>query len=415
MTMTSTPLKTMIPGMPISSLPLFIKLSGPSKAVRGSMKIGFITDTHFGYRRFEADALSQGREAILSAAREADLLILGGDNFDTPLPRMETIAEVTDILREALGIFHSRGIGGVPIFGIHGNHDRRAKGYVHPTELLAHGGFLVNFHNATVIYERNGEKVAISGMGNVPEDMACESLKQAACKPVNGAFNVFVVHQSFQEFERIKHDEFLCFDDLPNGYDLYLCGHVHQPNLSGRVLNPGSTVVTQLREDEAGQRGWLLYDTAGRKAEWKTIASRRLFYVPLEFSGASPEEIRKRVGEEAGRLQKENPGCLVKIVVKGTLAPGLQGGDLRLPEFGENVYVDNSLNSESLRERIAQIKLSREKKLSAKEHGMEILRKKLEGTGYSLGDPERVFESLIEGKFLQEIKEKIEKEAKAGS
>ena len=78
------------------------------------MKVAFVTDMHFGYRRFEQDAHNQGREAILSAAREADLLILGGDNFDTSLPRMETLAEVTTILCEALAIFHSRGIVGIP-------------------------------------------------------------------------------------------------------------------------------------------------------------------------------------------------------------------------------------------------------------------------------------------------------------
>ena len=354
------------------------------------MKIAFVTDMHFGYRRFEADALAQGREALIAAAREADLLILGGDNFDTPLPRMETIAAVTGILREALEIFHSRGISGVPIFAIHGNHDRRAKGYVHPTELLSQGGFLVNFHNRTVVCEWNGGKVAVSGMGNVPEDMAEESLRQIACRPVPGAFNVFVVHQSFQESAVMNRGEFISFDDLPAGYDLYLCGHVHKPSMSGRVLNPGSTVVTQLREDEAGQRGWLLYDTSSRKAEWKPIASRRLFYVPLEFSGASPEEIRRMVGEEAGRLQKENPGCLVKIVVKGTLAPGLQGSDLRLPEFGEGVFVENSMNAENLKERIAQIKLSRERKLSAKEQGMEILRRKLEGKAILIDELRRI-------------------------
>ena len=92
------------------------------------MKVAFVTDTHFGYRRFESDAHKQGREAILSAAREADVLILGGDNFDTSLPRMETLAEVTTILCEALAIFRSRGIAGIPIFAIHGNHDRVQRG-----------------------------------------------------------------------------------------------------------------------------------------------------------------------------------------------------------------------------------------------------------------------------------------------
>ncbi len=373
------------------------------------MKLAFVTDMHFGYRRFEADALSQGREAMLAAAAEADLLVLGGDNFDTPLPRMETLAQVTQILREALGIFRSRGILGIPIFAIHGNHDRRAKGYVHPTELLSQGGFLVNFHNSTLVYERNGEKVAISGMGSVPEDLAREGLKQIACKTVPGAFNVFVLHQSFQEFDFMRNEQFITFDDLPEGYDLYLCGHVHKPNLAGKVLNPGSTVVTQLREDEAGQRGWLLYDTAARKAEFRPIKSRQLFHKVLEFKDARLEEIRESVEREANAALSASPHTLVKIIVKGTLAPGFHAADLRLPRFGENVFIDNSMNSENLRERIAQIKLSREQKKSSHELAMQILRKKLEGTSYSLGDPEKVFESLLDGTFLQGIREKIGK------
>ncbi len=32
------------------------------------MKVAFVTDTHFGYRRFESDAYAQGKEAILAAA-----------------------------------------------------------------------------------------------------------------------------------------------------------------------------------------------------------------------------------------------------------------------------------------------------------------------------------------------------------
>jgi len=378
------------------------------------MKVAFVTDTHFGYRRFESDAHKQGREAILSAAREADLLILGGDNFDTPLPRMETLAEVTTILCEALAIFHSRGIAGTPIYAIHGNHDRRAKGFVHPTELLAQAGLLNNFHNRTLLHEHNGEKVAVSGMGSVPEDLARIALSQVACKPAPGAFNVFVLHQSFQEFDVSGNDTYITFDDLPAGFDLYLCGHVHQPALTGKVLNPGSTVVTQMRKDEVGARGWLLYDTAARKHEFKPVASRQLFHSVLAFEAATPGEIRAEVEKEASRLlasaPKGGPLPLIKIVVKGTLAKGLGTADLALPHLGENIFVENGMNSENLKERIAQIKLSREKKLSAKQQGMEILRKKLEGTGFSLGEPEDVFEALLEGngKFLAEVKEKIE-------
>lgn len=373
------------------------------------MKIAFVTDCHFGYRRFEKDAYLQGREAILAAAREADIIILGGDNFDTPLPRMETLAEAMGILREAEAIFESRGIRPAPIFAIHGNHDRRARGFVNPTELLAQSGLLETFHNKTVVYEKNGEKVAISGMGNVPDDMAREALKAIKCKPQEGAFNVFVLHQSFQEFERIPHEEYLTEEDLPEGYDLYLCGHVHKPFLSGKILNPGSTVVTQLRADEVGQRGWLLYDTRKRRHEWKPIRSRQLIYKVLEFENARPDGIVERLESAAKEAMSEKlePAPIIKIVLKGTLAAGLSPTDLRLPSFGDNVHIENSINADSLKGKIAQIKLSREKKLGSHELGMRLLREKLAGTAYALGDPEKVFEALLEGSLLAKINEEI--------
>ncbi|MFA6214728.1 MAG: metallophosphoesterase, partial [Candidatus Micrarchaeia archaeon] len=308
------------------------------------MKVAFVTDTHFGYRRFEEDAHNQGRAAILAAAREADILILGGDNFDTPLPRMETLAAASAVLREALAIFRSRGINGLPIFAIHGNHDRRARGYVHPTELLAQSGLLINFHNKTVLCEGDSGKVALSGMGSVPEDLAKSALSSIACKPVQGAFNIFVLHQSFQEFDVSGNDTYITFDDLPDGYDLYLCGHVHHSCLTGKVLNPGSTVVTQMKKDEVGQRGWLLYDTAARKHEFRPIPSRQLFHSTLTFDAASPDKIRAAVEAEAARLLSQpRAGAqepLIKIVVKGTLAKGLGTADLSLPHFGANVFVE---------------------------------------------------------------------------
>jgi hypothetical protein len=183
---------------------------------------------------------------------------------------------------------------------------------------------------------------------------------------------------------------------------------VHKTHLEGRVLNPGSTVVTQLREDEASQRGWLLYDTAGRKFELVPVESRRFVYRKITFANALPDDIRRRVEEESKAITaQEGQAVLQKLVLSGTLAAGFGSADLKLPHLGENVFVDNSINSESLRERISQIKLSREKRKSAKELGLAMLRRKLEGTAYSLGDPELVFEQLLEGKMLEEIEKKM--------
>ncbi|MCX8197078.1 MAG: metallophosphoesterase family protein [Candidatus Micrarchaeota archaeon] len=372
------------------------------------MKLAFITDMHFGYRRFEKDAYLQGKEAILAAAAEADLIILGGDNFDTPLPKMETIADVTEILLEAQKIYKNKGANYQPILAIHGNHDRRAKGYVNPTELLARGGFLENIHNKTVVLEIKGEKIAVSGMGNVPDDLARAALMQLSCKPVKGAFNVLVIHQSFQEFEGIPNDDYLTFEDLPKGYDLYLCGHTHKPNLTGKVLNPGSTVVTQLKKEETAKRGWLLYDTAKKEAIFREINSRQFIWRELQFSGATPQEICQAITQAV--KETDTQANLLKLVLRGTVAEGFKMADLQLPNFGNNVFIENKLNTENLRQRIEDIKKKRGEKLGARELGMEILRKNLAKTKYNLYDSAELFAHLLEGSAFEKIRQKIENE-----
>lgn len=371
------------------------------------MKIGFITDTHFGYKRFEKDALVQGREAILAAAEEADLLILGGDNFDAALPKMETLAGVADILQQATTIMKAKGITYMPIVGIHGNHDRRAKGYINPTELLARMGLLEYIHNKTIQRTLGDETVAISGLGNVPDDLAKEALQQFSCKPVPNAFNILVVHQTFQEFEAIEHENYLTFDDLPAGYDLYLCGHSHKPNLTGKLLNPGSTVITQLRKDEIGERGWLLYDTKSKKAEFRQIASREFVWLEYEFSNATPKEVEKKVWEVFNSYANKNK--IVKVVLNGALGAGFQASDIHLPNFAEDFFVENRINSENFRERINEIRKKREQKLSVKDFGIDILKKHLANTNYNLGDPSELFASLVDGTAFEKIKEQIEK------
>ena len=122
--------------------------------------------------------------------------------------------------------------------------------------------------------------------------------------------------------------------------------------------------------------------------------------------------MRSGAEAEAKRLAAlaKSPSALVKVVVKGTLAKGFSPSDMRLPAQADGVYFFNQMNFESLKGKIEQIKITRERKLSAQQQGMEILRRKLEGTPYTLGDPERLFESLLEGSALAEIRENIAKE-----
>ncbi|EQD59621.1 metallophosphoesterase, partial [mine drainage metagenome] len=74
----------------------------------------------------------------------------------------------------------------------------------------------------------------------------------------------FMLHQSI--YEILPFDEsFMHYDDLPKGFDLYVCGHIHsrvKATVNGKLfLIPGSTVLTQLKEGEQERKGFILFDT----------------------------------------------------------------------------------------------------------------------------------------------------------
>ncbi len=378
------------------------------------MKIGIVADTHFGYSRFEADALSQGKEAMLSAAGNCDALILAGDIFDTRVPKPETLAEAVRIMR------HVR----VPVFAIHGTHERRSKGMVNPIEMLETAGLLRSVHNKAEIFEKAGEKVAIAGMGGVPDDLAKEALAAIAPKPLAGAFNIFMLHQSFSEYIFAKSD-MLSLDDLPEGFDLYICGHMHKNAvaLDGKFLIPGSTVITQMRPEETGPKGYYIYDTRARKAEFVPINSRPFFFKEMKFEKAGMEQVRKACSEyisECIKHSKEKP--IIRVKLTGSLAPGVAAQDLSLASLSATdsafVQIDNEFEEATLKEKIEKIRNLREKRSSVREIGMEMLRERLKANGARPEDAEGLFSSLSEDPdaLLAEIERKVkEKGGKTGN
>jgi len=373
------------------------------------MKIGIVADTHFGYSRFEADALSQGKEAILSAAGNCDALILAGDIFDSRVPKPETLAEVIKVMR------HVR----VPVFAIHGTHERRSKGMVNPIEMLETAGLLRSVHNKAEIFEKNGEKVAISGMGGVPDDLAKEALAAIAPKPLHGAFNIFMLHQSFSEYIFAKSD-MLSLDDLPDGFDLYICGHMHKNSvaLEGKFLIPGSTVITQMRPEETGPKGYYIYDTKSRKPEFVPINSRPFFFKDLKFDKADMEKVRKACSEyinDCIKHSKEKP--IIRVKLTGSLASGVASQDLSLSVLSANenafVQIDNEFEEATLKEKIEKIRNLREKRASVREIGMEMLRERLKENGAKPEDAENLFSALSEDPdaVLADIERKVRDKA----
>lgn len=367
------------------------------------MKVAFVADTHFGYPRFEKDAHRQGREALLDAARKADAILLGGDIFDTRLPKLETLAEAAQALIEAGEILKGKSGGAILapnlIIGIHGTHERRGKDALNPIQMMARLGLLEDVHNRTVVLEKKGDakKTAISGMGGLPDDLVSQALKQLSCKPVDGAVNIFMFHQTMAEFVP-QSPNLASIEELPEGYDWKLCGHMHtrKEYSGGRLLIPGSTVITQLREEDGEQKGYFIIDTEAAKAEFVPLQTRKFLMREIAIDGHKPSQARIMVEDEIAKIAREigsHEKPIVRVKVSGKLADG--AGELDLAGLGHEsieLYVDSTIAGGGLAAEIGQLKEMRANKASPLELGRARLRENAKKAGMA---PERADELFL--------------------
>lgn len=352
------------------------------------MKIAIFSDPHLGYIRFEEDSYTQAERVIVDASEKADVILCAGDIFDVKIPKLETLKRAVEIFKKTKK----------PLYAIHGNHERRAKEMTNPVQLLASGTELNLLHGSDAVFEKDGEKVQIFGMGSVPEEYAEAALKNVMQKfNKQNAFRILMIHQSIKELIPGGTEELSLeyLETLP--FDLIINGHIHETisRLDGRFLIPGSTVITQLKKDETAPKGYYLYDTKTKKAEFIPVETRKFFYEEFEFKDAAEMEIRNQVKEKIDSLRMESKDAIIVIKIRGKLKAGLNSSDIRIDEY-ENVFIDNKLDEENLAARIEKIKSSREANLSVKDIAIRELKKKIENK-ITLFDSSELFEKLVEG------------------
>lgn len=367
------------------------------------MRIAIIADTHLGYARFEEDSFVQAERAFMDASNKADVIIYAGDIFDSRTPKLETLNRAIEILRKV----------SVPIFAIHGNHERRSRGMINPPKLLATMGLLHYLHGEEFVFEKNGERIQIFGLGNVPEDYAKVAIERMLekTKMEDGILHILIIHQSLKEIS--GNDTELSLEDIDElPFDVVIDGHIHEMmvKMGGKLLIPGSTVVTQLKKAESKEKGYILYETISKKTEFVPIETRLFFYEEMEFNGSGISEIRKAVEQRINELKERAVNPIIRIKITGKIMDGLTAQDLKLDGY-DNVFIDNQLDGKSLKEKLVRIKEFREEKKPLTEIASKTLSNKVRQQ-ITLFEPEEMFEKLLEGpdaafeylQYLQEMK-----------
>lgn len=392
------------------------------------MLISILSDFHFGYgwnTRLEDDSFVNAKEA-LSKCLDSDLILIAGDIFDSRSPRTETWAKTLKILSKPLlsdnkevklvdrvnkdlPEISKRTLSAIPVLALHGTHDRRPKGQTNVIEALEQTGFLIHLHCNGLIFEKNGQKVAIQGMSGVPERYAKQVMDKWDPKPVEGCYNILMFHQSIEPYVYSPLEPpTLNLSNLPKGFDLIVDGHVHTKDLTQvggtRLLLTGSTIVTQLKKEEAEfAKGFYQVET-GQETKINFIplqSNRKFYYKELELK---PDvTIRAQVEEVLNEIFKQefNKKPIIKIKISGK-ETGIIEKELKEIEkkFYDKaiIYFQKTLESEEMTKKIELLRNLRERKLSIEETGLQILKKNLDELNFtSTFDHEGLFKLLSKG------------------
>lgn len=389
------------------------------------MKISILSDFHFGFAygsELENDSFENADEAVQKTL-DSDLILIAGDIFDSRLPRTGVWAKaikvlVKPLLKENTGIklIHSskdlkeiskRTLRHLPVVALHGTHERRGKDEMNAIEALDNAGLLIHLHCQTVVFEKDGIKVAVHGMSGVPERFAKDILYEWNPKPLEGCFNILMLHQSIDPFVYSPLEPpSLSLSNLPKGFDLIVDGHIH---LSGQeklgntsLVIPGSTIITQLEQNEAeAEKGFYRIDLDKEvKVNFIPLENnRKFFYTEIRLEGGSiGEQVERRINEILSENFSKPP--IIKLKIFGKEVEVLDQ-DLRHIErkYSGKAIINlvKELESPAIVKKIEFLRNLREQKLSVEEIGSQILKKNLDELRFdSPFDYEQAFDMLSE-------------------
>jgi DNA repair exonuclease SbcCD nuclease subunit len=378
------------------------------------MKIAIVSDLHLGHERFYDDAYYQAKEALEKASELADMIILPGDIFDNRSPKPEVLAQGMKIFRDLSSknwkakVIDYKGENKIytnlPILAISGTHERRSEGAENAVQLLNLAGLLVDISEAWAIVEKDGEKIAVYGVGGISEEKFRDFLKGKNPKPIDSMFNIFVFHQSVYDLMPFDKN-FIYLDELPNGFDLYIDGHIHSRVEkivhSKPFLIPGSTVLTQLKEDEVAKKGFFIFDTQTRKYNFVEINSRRFEVVKINVTGKTPTQVANEAESEVKRIISGEDKPIIRIVLVGSVDKGFEQADFELLSMAKGyegkaiIEISKNIEDKEVESEIESLRNKAIENISIREFGTGIFLSELNEMGYKLDvSPTELFDIL---------------------
>ena len=189
-------------------------------------------------RRTRGDDFIDSFRRVLARAGEfgVDLVIHAGDLFDRSQPTQGAILAAAQPLLELAQ-------AGIPVVIIPGNHERS----ILPNALfLSHELIHIFRGPQTVVFERNGLRVAVAGFPCVRHEIAdlfAPTLAATGWEQARGDINILAVHQTFEgarcgpaNYRFRAGEDVVPGEAVPRAFHYVAVGHVHRHQRLGGVV-----------------------------------------------------------------------------------------------------------------------------------------------------------------------------------
>jgi len=224
----------------------------------------------YGPKRFERKRdFQRCFETLVNFALEnrPDLLLVGGDFYDTILPGNPARAFVAEQFKHLCE-------KDIKILLVSGHHDtpRSIEQGVSPLTVHAKSGHVIFFHDQTPRSKKldtSQTTVNVTGLSLNPTLTSDQDPLESVQLPHDADVNIFLTHYPVEGFEGYFGQEtHIATSSVPQGYQLFATGHLHhrqKRTVNGTpVIYPGSTERASFQEENE-KKGfvWLELDKTG--------------------------------------------------------------------------------------------------------------------------------------------------------
>ncbi len=335
------------------------------------MKFAHMADCHIGSWR-EPVLRDAGMKAFSKAVeicieRKVDFILISGDLFNTSLPAIDKLKEVTSDLKKLKD-------GGIPVYVIAGSHDFSPSGKT-MIDVLEKAGLVANvvkgnvdekniLHLNFTVDKKTGAKITgMLGKKGMLERRFYENLDIGELEKESG-YKIFMFHTAISEFKPEDMDkmESAPLSILPKNFNYYAGGHVHfvfrgSEKGYGTIVYPGALFPNNFRElEKFGFGGFYIIDR--ENIERIPVKIHDVQRIAIDCENMSPAQANSELMKEIESNDFSN--SIVTIRLKGTLAEGrpsdidFKSAVSRLTEKGavavqRNTYSLGSKQFESVR------------------------------------------------------------------